>query len=149
MKVSLRVLSQTGHDNSGRYCTPPLMLSTSPMNIARRKKLEDQLAAAEVELVSLLRSSLPHTAAHGDMLFFNSRFRPDGIQLQWVSSSSEAILALAVESSNLRDRLGMPSHGSPGQLYIAACTEAADVCNGNRRGPRQLAAWLIDELGPD
>ena|SRR5688572_14849401 len=119
------------------------------MKVARQNKLEAQLTATEVELVALLRHSLPHTAAHGDMLFFNSQFRPGSIQPQWVSSSNEAILALATESLALRDQLGVPSHGSPGQLYIAACTEASDTSNGNRRGPRQLAAWLINELGPN
>lgn len=119
------------------------------MNAARRKKLEHHLAATEVELVALLRSALPHTAAHGDLLFFNSRFLPSGIQLRWVSSGSEAILALATESLDLREKLGIPSDRSPGYLYIAACIEAADAGNRHRRGPRQLAEGLIKELGAD
>lgn len=118
------------------------------MKIARRNKLEAQLAAMEVELVALLRGSLPHAAAHGDMLFFNSRYRPDNVRLQWISSSNEALLSVAADSLALWDQLGMSCDGSPGQLYISACTEATDTSNGNRRGPRQLAAWLINELGP-
>ena len=119
------------------------------MKNTRRHKLEAQLSAVEVELVALLRDSLPHTAVHGDMLFFNSQYRPANIRPHWVGPASEPILALATESLELRDRLGMPDQGSPGQLYIAACTEAADTRNDNGRGPRQLAAWLIHELGPN
>jgi hypothetical protein len=119
------------------------------MKVARQNKLVAQLAATEAELLALLRDSLPHTAAHGDMLFFNSQYLPGSIQPHWVSSNSEAILALATEGLALREQLGMPSHGSPGQLYIEACTEAADFSNGNRRGPRQLATWLLNELGPN
>ena len=119
------------------------------MKAARQNKLEAQLAATEVELASLLRESLTHTAVHGDMLFFNSRYCPDNYQPQWFSSNSEALLSLATECLALRDQLGLPCHGSPGQLYIAACTEATSTSNGNRRGPRQLATWLISELGPN
>ena len=119
------------------------------MKDSRKNKLEAQLVATEIELVALLRGSLSHTAVHGDMLFFNSQYRPDDVNPQWVSSSSEDILSLATESLALREQLGMPCHGSPGQLYISACTEAADTSNGHRRGPRQLAAWLINELGPN
>lgn len=119
------------------------------MKAVRHNKLEAQLAATEAELVTLLRGALPHTAVHGDMLFFNSRFRPANVQPHWVSSGSETLLSLATESVELRGQLGRPVNGSPGQLYIAACTEAADTSNGNRRGPRQLAAWLANELGPN
>lgn len=119
------------------------------MKIARQNKLEAQLAATEVELLALLRESLTHTAVHGDMLFLNSQYSPDNYRPQWFSTNSEAILSLATECLALRDQLGMDRHGSPGQLYIAACTEATDTSNGNRRGPRQLAAWLISELGPN
>lgn len=117
------------------------------MNAARQKKLEAQLAATEAELVMLLRASLLHTATHGDMLFFHSRYRPDNVRPHWISSGSEAMLSLASDSSAIRNRLGLPPDGSPGQLYLAACAEAADTSNADRCGPRQLAAWLIEQLG--
>jgi hypothetical protein len=119
------------------------------MKAARQAKLEAQLAATETELLALLRDSLPHTAEHGDMLFYNSRFRPEYVQDHQTSERSEALISLASESTEIREQIGAPIAGSPGQLYISACSESADTSNGNRRGPRQLAAWLLSELGPN
>ena len=119
------------------------------MKAARQAKLEAQLAATEAELLALLRNSLPHTAEHGDMLFFNSRFRPDYVRDRQISERSEALVSLASESMEIREQIGAPMAGCPGQLYISACSESADSSNANRRGPRQLAAWLLSELGPN
>lgn len=118
------------------------------MKADRENKLRAQLAATEAQLITLLRDSLAHTAAHGDMLFFNSRYRPANVSAHWVSPRSETIVTLATESLALRDQLSLPAEGSPGQLYMMACSEAADTGNDHRRGPRQLATWLISALGP-
>ena len=116
------------------------------MKNSRRDKIEAQLAATESELHALLSVALPQTAVDGDMLFFNSRFRPGNVQPHWLGERGEALVSLAAEAVELRELLGIPLGGSPGHLYISACEEAIDTANGNRRGPRQLASALIAEL---
>jgi len=118
------------------------------MKAARQDKLQTKLAAAEGELLELLSVLLPRTAQHGNMLFFNSSFHPDYIRPHQISEQSEALLSLARESLTLREQIGLPVLGSAGQLFLSACSEAANTLNENRRGPRQLAAWLLGELGP-
>lgn len=119
------------------------------MKAARQIKLEAQLAATESELLALLRAQLPHAAIHGDMLFFNSRFCPDHVRAHWLGQSNETLISLATDAVALRESLGLSLAGSPAQLYISACKEAADVSAGNRRGPRQLASWILNALGPN
>ena len=119
------------------------------MKASRQEKLETQLVAAEGELLELLSAALPYTAQHGDMLFFNSSFHPDYIRPHQISERSEVLFSLASESVTLREQIGLPVIGSAGQLFLSACSEAANMSNGNRRGPRQLAAWLLGELGPN
>jgi hypothetical protein len=119
------------------------------MKSSRQDKLETQLTATEGELLELLSAALPHTAQHGDMLFFNSSFHPDYIRPHQISERSEALFSLASESVTLREQIGLPVIGSAGQLFLSACSEAANTSNENRRGPRQLAAWLLGELGPN
>lgn len=81
------------------------------------------------------------------MLFVGAQHLPGNVQPHWVSAGSEAILALAKESLELRDQLGLSVDGAPGQLYVLACRESADTNNDNRRGPKKLASWLLGELG--
>jgi len=119
------------------------------MKASRQAKFETQLAAAETALLELLATALPHTAQSGDMLFFNSSFCPDTIQPHWLAEENETLLSLAQESVSLREQVGLPVLGSVGQLFLSACSEAANTSNDNRRGPRQLATWLISELGPN
>ena len=119
------------------------------MKASRQDKLETRLAAAEIELLELLSASLPYTAQHGDMLFFNSSFHPDYIRPHQISEESEMLYSLANVSVTLREQIGLPVIGSPGQLFLSACSEASNTSNDNRRGPRQLAAWLLGELGPN
>jgi hypothetical protein len=119
------------------------------MKASRQDKLETQLVAAEGELLELLSAALPYTAQHGEMLFFNSSFHPDYIRPHQISGRSEVLFSLASESVTLREQIGLPVIGSAGQLFLSACSEAANMSNGNRRGSRQLAAWLLGELGPN
>ena len=119
------------------------------MKASRQDKLETRLAATESELLELLADALPHTAQHGDMLFFNSTFRPDYVVPHQLGELSERLLSLSSESITLREEIGLPVLGSVGQLFLSACSEAANTANENRRGPRQLAAWLLGELGPN
>ena len=119
------------------------------MKVSRQYKLETQLAVAESELLGLLATALPYTAQHGDMLFFNSAFHPDYIRQHQISERSEVLFSLASDSVALREQLGLSVIESVGQLFLSACSEASDLSNGNRRGPRQLAAWLLSELVPN
>jgi hypothetical protein len=119
------------------------------MKASRQDKLETRLAATESELCELLFDALPHTAQHGDMLFFNSAFRPDYVTSNLIGELNERLLSLSSESIELREEIGLPVLGSVSQLFLSACSEAANTANDNRRGPRQLAAWLLGELGPN
>ncbi len=119
------------------------------MKASRQAKLETKLTATESELLELLAGALPHTAQHGDMLFFNSAFHPDYLGSHQISERAEQLLSLSNEAVALRDQIGLPVLGSVGQLFLSACSEASNSVNDNRRGPRQLAAWLLGELGPN
>ena len=117
------------------------------MKASRQSKLESMLQATEDELRESLDHALPYTAEHGDGLFENSEFRPDYIQPHQVGERAEHLYRLAKESVELREEIGLPVLGSIGQLFVSACRECANTGNANRRGPRQLALWLIGELG--
>ena len=116
------------------------------MKVSRFEKLKMQLEAVESQLFHMLGQALPRAAHSGEMLFFNSEFGPDTILAHWHLKDSETLLSLAKESVLLREKVGLPVLGSAGQLYLSACAEAANAGNENRRGPRQLAAWLLGEL---
>jgi hypothetical protein len=117
------------------------------MKSSRRDKLEAQLSAAETSLLELLARVLPRVAHSGEMLFFNSAFLPDTVQPHWLPQESEELMSLANDAASLREELGLSVVGTVGQLYLSACSESANYTNGNRRGPRQLATWLLGELG--
>ena len=119
------------------------------MKVSRQDKLESQLAATESELLELLSDALPYTEQHGDMLFFNSMFHPDYVRPHQIGERNERLLSLSSEGVAIREQIGLPVLGSVGQLFLSACSEAANTANENRRGPRQLAAWLSGELGPN
>ena len=119
------------------------------MKASRQSKLETKLAATESELLELLADALPYTAVHGDMLFFNSTFHPNYVRPHQIGEHSERLLSLSSEGVALREQVGLPILGSVGQLFLSACSEASNSANDNRRGPRQLAAWLLHELGPN
>lgn len=116
------------------------------MKKSRQSKREHQLAEKERELFELLITLLPHTAQHGDMLFFNSRYKPDYVREHWLGKHNEALFSLSTDTVALRDQIGLPVFGSIGQLFLSACSEVSNQHNSNRRGPRQMAAWLLDEI---
>ncbi|MBB4656725.1 hypothetical protein GGR73_003298 [Xanthomonas sp. F14] len=119
------------------------------MKASRQAKLETQLAATESELLELLMDALPYTAQHGDMIFFNSAFHPDYVRPHQISERNEQLLSLSSQGVALREEIGLPVLGSVGQLFLSACSEASNSANENRRGPSQLAAWLVGKLGPN
>jgi hypothetical protein len=117
------------------------------MKDSRSRKQEAQLQATEDQLSAMLAAVLPRVARSGEPLFFNSEYIPADVQPHWLPQESEELFDLAHASVSLREELGEPVLGSVGQLFLSACSEAANSSNANRRGPRQLAAWLIGELG--
>lgn len=116
------------------------------MKSSRLVKIEQQLASSESELCEMLSRLLPRVAASGEMLFFNSEHLPDTVRPGWLPSESEALLEAAKHCVALRQRIGLPVDDSIGQLFLSACREAADCANSHRRGPRQLASWLISRM---
>jgi hypothetical protein len=117
------------------------------MNDPRLRKQEAQLRATETQLSSMLATVLPRVVLSGEMIFFNSEYIPPEVQPHWLPQESEELFDLAHASVSLREELGEPVLGSVGQLFLSACSEAANSGNSNRRGPRQLATWLLTELG--
>lgn len=118
------------------------------MNASRKIKIEARIAATENELLDLLADALPYTEEHGDMLFFNSAFHPNYVKPHQIGQLSERLLSLSSEAVAFREQVGLPIVGSVGQVFLAACEEASDLTNHHRRGPRQLATWLLGELLP-
>ena len=117
------------------------------MKSSRLDKLEAQLSVAETSLLHLLVQVLPRVAQSGEMIFFNADSLPEAILPHWLPRESEMLLSLAKDAISLREELGLSVVGTIGQLYLSACSESANYVNGNRRGPRQLATWLLGELG--
>ena len=110
------------------------------------QKLERQLSALEEELRTRLRDLLPEVAHNGSLLFMNSKFNPHRLNLAHLHAQSEHLLQTANSCVELRVQLGMDVAGSVADLFLAACRESADLDNAHRRGPRKLAAWLLEEL---
>jgi hypothetical protein len=117
------------------------------MSDLRLRKQEAQLRATETQLSSMLAAVLPRVARSGEPIFFNSEYIPPDVQPHWLPQESEELFDLAHASVSLREELGEQTLGSVGQLFLSACSEAANYSNANRRGPRQLASWLLAELG--
>lgn len=110
------------------------------------EKAKGQLRLAENRLRSLLLRVLPRAVESGADYFTNSAFNPHGMRSSHMQPDAETLLQLAEESLALRDQLYLPKQGSVGELYLMACSEAADLSNERRRGPRKLAVWLSQEL---
>jgi len=101
------------------------------------------LNLAESELREKLLRILPGAAESGLEAFTNSRFNPYG--LRRISDEVEGLLTLAMGCLARRDALGIETTDSIGALFIAACEERAST-GANSRGPRKLAASLLERL---
>jgi hypothetical protein len=141
-----------GYNVQADFSAVPMLLKVRAslrlvdMKTSRYDKLKAQLAATEVDLLDLLRRQLPHAVHVGGYLFVNSKFLPDYVPLYRVPPESEMLLSLARESLSLREQLQLPAEGTAAQMYLSACAEHSNVENEHRRGPRQLAAWLLGQL---
>ena len=114
------------------------------MRKGQREQFELELEIRDEELLSRLERALPRAAMSGETLFVNSSNVPGGHLLRWSSSDAEGIFQLALTCVELRDRLGLPRAPSLADEFLKSCTEAGDVANDHRRGPRRLAAALLE-----
>ncbi len=110
------------------------------------EKLNRQLTLTEENLRTQLLRVLPGAAKSGANYFINSTFNPYSLLSAHMQPDAEEFLQLAEECLSLRDQLHLPKEGSVGDLYLMACTEAADLNNEHRRGPRKLAQWVAEQL---
>ena len=117
------------------------------MNNKRAEKLNRQLVEAEKSLRRRLLLVLPSAAHSGADYFTNSEFNAHNLRLEHLVAEAEIFLQLSKEVLLLRDQLHLPKEGTVGDLYLKACSEAADLSNEHRLGPRKLAAWVAGELG--
>ena len=116
------------------------------MRAKTRAKTEVELLAREGELSSALRRVLPEIERTGAGLFFNSEFDPHGLGVTARHETSETLYQLAVHCVELRVSLSLPGDRSVGQQFLSACHEHSDLGNKHRRGPRRLAAWLLEQV---
>lgn len=106
---------------------------------------ETSLRAAEARLRALLLAVLPKVALSEASLFTNRAHNPHGLPISTLWPQAEALHAEALFCLEAREALGFPTANSTGQLFLAACEEAASS-NEHRRGPRKLAASLLEQL---
>ena len=116
------------------------------MNTVRQAALERQLSVSEAALIERLLEILPRVVESGENIFLGGRFLPAHYHERWVSSLGTELLEIADDCIAQRNALAAPSETSVGALYLSVCTESADMRNGNRRGPRRLAAFLLSQL---
>jgi hypothetical protein len=67
------------------------------------------------------------------------------IAAPWRNSVPEELLELAREAQAIRRQLDLPPMG-PGDLFLQACAESANVDDQHRLGPRRLAERLLKAL---
>lgn len=115
------------------------------MKDARMEKLALKLSASEQALRDRLLALLPNAAESGALLFMNSEFNAFALPAHQLVAVAEELLSQARECVSLRQQLSEPVEDSVGWLYLQACEEGASS-NEHRRGPKRLAAWLLERL---
>lgn len=115
------------------------------MKTSRMDKLEIELNAEESKLRQHLLRILPGAAESGSNVFSNSEFNPSNLQSHHFRSDAEALLSSARECVRMRQEMGLDITGSVGALFLGSCEEHASG-NQQRRGPRKLAAALLNSL---
>ena len=111
----------------------------------RVAETETNLLAPEARLRDALLAVLPEVALSGALLFTNHTNNPHGLPISKLWPQAESIYADAVSCLEMRVAIGIPAEDSTGQLFLAACEEAASS-DEHRRGPRKLAASLLERL---
>lgn len=119
------------------------------MKDSRAEKRITDLDRIEAELCRLLKKHLPGAMDGDSLFFFTSDHPPPSTFGRWpdryIRAFSEEILQLAKQSLTLRRELILPAENTPAALFLAACNESASD-DQQKRGPRKLAKWLLDQL---
>ncbi|HTZ38599.1 MAG TPA: hypothetical protein VMB77_00460 [Syntrophales bacterium] len=110
-------------------------------------RLDKKMQNAEDILRKRLLAVLPRIQKTGEMLFSNTKNMPPQHHPNWLPKESNELHDLATECVSLREQCGLNDEPSAGELFLSACRESGDMENPQRRGPRQLAAWMLMELG--
>lgn len=111
----------------------------------RIAETETSLRAAEARLAVALLAVLPEVALSGAPLFTNHAHNPHGLPISKLWAQAETLYSDALSCVETREAIGLPTADSMGQLFLAACEEAASS-DERRRGPRKLAASLFERL---
>lgn len=111
----------------------------------RVAEAEANLRAAETSLRAALLAVLPEVALSGASLFTNHSHNPHAFPDAKLWPHAEALYADALACVETRAAIDLSAENSPSQLFLAACEEAASS-NEHRRGPRKLAASLLERL---
>jgi hypothetical protein len=111
---------------------------------ARAKQLRVALDTEEASLRTRLLALLPGISGGGAQLFLNSA-NSLGPIARWSHEDADALFASAMRCVELRKSLGLEGESHVAGYFFAACREAAGG-DAHRRGPRQLAAWLLAKL---
>lgn len=111
----------------------------------RVAEAEANLRAAETSLRAGLLAVLPEVAVSGAPLFTNHSHNPHAFPAAQLWPQAEALYADALACVEARSAIGLSVENSPGQLFLVACEEAASSSE-QRRGPRKLAAYLLERL---
>jgi hypothetical protein len=111
----------------------------------RQAEGEQILRDAETTLRECLLEILPEVAESGAPMFTNSHFNAHRLPKHRLSKQAEALLGSALACVEMREALGLPIARSVGRLFIEACEES-ESSNEHRRGPRKLAAALLESL---
>jgi hypothetical protein len=111
----------------------------------RIAEAERLLGEAETSLRAMLLESLPRVAETGASLLANSDYLPVGFPRSRVSAQGELFYQHSRTCLGMREALNLPTEGTVGALFIAACAQNASE-DGNRLGPRRLAMSLAERL---
>ena len=118
------------------------------MKTDRHAKVQAQLRDAETRLRARLLVLLPDAAQDGRALFTNSEFNSNNLLASHLSAEAEWLLRESRRCLELRGAANLSPDGSVGRLFLDACFEAAGS-DPHRRGPRRLAAALLDAVTRD
>jgi hypothetical protein len=113
---------------------------------ARVKQARMELEVEESSLRANLLAFLPSATRDGGQLFLNSTNSRAEIA-RYSHSDADALFASANRCVELREFLGLEGEGEVAGYFLAACREAAGG-DAHRRGPRNLAEWLLGKIAP-
>lgn len=111
----------------------------------RAAEAVENLQDAEARLTESLLALLPQVVESAAPLFTNSTYNPYNFPGHKLWPPAQTVYEDALACVEARSALSLSLVGSVGQLFIATCEEAASS-DEHRRGPRKLAAALLESL---